>query len=60
MLQVRLRAKPCCCMDPGPNCGKQCGTPPLMGLEPSNFASGLARRGGKTFQRVVKRLERWQ
>jgi hypothetical protein len=21
--QSRLRAKPCCCMAPGPNCGKQ-------------------------------------
>ena len=49
MLQVRLRAKPCCCMAPGPNCGKQCGMPPLMGLEPSNFASGLAQRGRNTF-----------
>mmetsp|Transcript_5432 Transcript_5432/g.11076 ORF Transcript_5432/g.11076 Transcript_5432/m.11076 type:complete len:202 (+) Transcript_5432:401-1006(+) len=39
-LQSTLRAKPCCWISPGPNCGKQCDRPPEIGLEPSIFASG--------------------
>ena len=39
--QSRLRANPCCCISSlGPNRGKHSGTPPLMGLDLSNTASG--------------------
>ena len=38
--QSTLRAKPCCWISPGPNCGKQNGMPPEIGFEPSSFASG--------------------
>ena len=38
--QSTLRAKPCCWMAPGPNCGKQWLRPPEMGLLPSILASG--------------------
>merc|ERR1719424_1220000 len=39
-VQSTLRAKPCCWISPGPNCGKQWLRPPEMGLDPSILASG--------------------